>query len=106
MTGMPNNIRQHETVIEVTYLYQITPWWSLQPDLQGVFNPGAALASSLQIPPRKPSLAVVRARRSTSDHSRFLPRYSNQSNIRRSTTSALYRRGNSLGALPTFPQSG
>ena len=58
ITGMPNNIRQHETVIEVTYLYQITPWWSLQPDLQGVFNPGAALASSLQIPPRKPSLAV------------------------------------------------
>jgi porin len=57
-TGMPNNIRQHETVIEVTYLYQIAPWWSLQPDLQGVFNPGAALPSSLQIPPRKHSLAV------------------------------------------------
>jgi porin len=58
LTGMPNNIRQHETVIEVTYLYQIAPWWSLQPDLQGVFNPGAALASSLQIPPRQDSLAV------------------------------------------------
>ena len=58
ITGMPNNIRQHETVIEVTYLYQIAPWWSLQPDLQGVFNPGAALSSSLQIPPRKNSLAV------------------------------------------------
>ena len=58
ITGMPNNIRQHETVIEVTYLYQIAPWWSVQPDLQGVFNPGAALSSSLQIPPRKHSLAV------------------------------------------------
>ena len=57
-TGMPNNIRQHETVIEVTYLYQIAPWLSLQPDLQGVFNPGAALPSSLHIPPRHNSLAV------------------------------------------------
>src|SRR5262245_19206851 len=52
ITGMPNNIRPHETVIEVTYLCQLAPWWSLQPDLQGVFNPGAALSSSLQIPPR------------------------------------------------------
>ena len=58
VSGMPNNIRPHETVIEVTYLYQIAPWWSVQPDLQGVFNPGAALSSSLQIPPRKHSLAV------------------------------------------------
>ena len=55
---MPNNIRQHETVIEVTYLYQIAPWWSVQPDLQGVFNPGAALPSSLHIAPRKNSLAI------------------------------------------------
>jgi porin len=58
ITGMPNNIRPHETVIEVTYLYQIAPWWSLQPDLQGVFNPGAALSSSLHIPPRHNSLAI------------------------------------------------
>jgi len=58
ITGMPNNIRPHETVIEVSYLCQIAPWWSLQPDLQGVFNPGAALASSLHIPPRKNSLAI------------------------------------------------
>jgi porin len=58
VTGIPNNIRPHETVIEVTYLYRIAPWWSLQPDLQGVFNPGAALPSSLQIRPRQNSLAV------------------------------------------------
>jgi hypothetical protein len=30
----------------------------VQPDLQGVFNPGAALSSSLQILPRQNSLAV------------------------------------------------
>ena len=58
ITGTPNNVRHHETVVEVTYLYQIAPWWSVQPDLQGVFNPGAALPSSLHIPPRKNSLAV------------------------------------------------
>jgi porin len=58
ITGMPNNIRPHETVIEVTYLYQLAPWWSVQPDLQAVFNPGAALSSSLQIPPRQHSLVI------------------------------------------------
>jgi porin len=25
----------------VTYQYQVTPWWVLQPDFQYVFNPGA-----------------------------------------------------------------
>ena len=58
LSGTPNNVRQHETVLEVTYLCQIAPWWSVQPDLHGVFNPGAALPSSLQIPPRKNSLAI------------------------------------------------
>jgi porin len=57
-TGTSNNVRPHETVIEVTYLYQITPWWSVQPDLQGVFNPGAALSSSLHIPPLQHSLTI------------------------------------------------
>ncbi len=57
-TGTSNNVRPHETVIEVTYLYQITPWWSVQPDLQGVFNSGAALSSSLHIPPLQHSLTI------------------------------------------------
>jgi len=34
-------VRSGETFVEVTYQYQIAPWWSLQPDFQYVFNPGA-----------------------------------------------------------------
>jgi porin len=33
-------IRSQEVVLEVTYQAQVTPWWTLQPDLQAVFNPG------------------------------------------------------------------
>jgi porin len=36
----------NETVIEATYLYQVAPWWTLQPDAQYVINPGAGLPSS------------------------------------------------------------
>jgi porin len=33
-------IRSSEVVLEVTYQVQVTPWFTLQPDLQAVFNPG------------------------------------------------------------------
>jgi len=33
-----------ETFLEATYQYAVAPWWSLQPDLQYVFNPGAGVA--------------------------------------------------------------
>jgi porin len=29
----------------LTYQYQVTPWWILQPDFQYVFNPGAGVAN-------------------------------------------------------------
>ena len=28
-----------ETVVEATYKAQITPWWTVQPDFQYIFNP-------------------------------------------------------------------
>jgi porin len=58
ITDTPNNVRDHETMIETTYLYRVAPWWSLQPTLQFVFNPGAALPSSLKSPPQQNSLTV------------------------------------------------
>ena len=33
----------NETVVEATYLYQVAPWWLLQPDAQYVVNPGAGI---------------------------------------------------------------
>jgi len=37
-------VRDHETAIELSYIAQITPWWSLQPDLQYVIHPGGNVA--------------------------------------------------------------
>lgn len=43
-TGRGEAFRSHETIIEATYLYQIAPWWTVQPDAQYVINPGASLS--------------------------------------------------------------
>jgi porin len=37
--------RGGETFVEVTYQYQATPWWQIQPDIQYVFNPGGGIAN-------------------------------------------------------------
>lgn len=36
-------VRSTEHVIEITYQYQVTPWWVLQPDFQYVINPGGGI---------------------------------------------------------------
>lgn len=41
--GISQPIRSSETFIEVTYQYQATGWWQLQPDFQYVFNPGGGI---------------------------------------------------------------
>ncbi len=35
--------RTSETFLEVTYQYEVAPWWQLQPDIQYVFNPGGGV---------------------------------------------------------------
>ena len=35
----------HETVFELTYKIAITPWWSLQPDVQYVLHPGGSTST-------------------------------------------------------------
>jgi porin len=37
--------RGTETYVEITYQYQVTPWWQLQPDIQYVFTPGGGIAN-------------------------------------------------------------
>ena len=44
-TGSFTPVRSGETFVEVTYQYQATPWWQLQPDFQYVVNPGAGIAN-------------------------------------------------------------
>ena len=33
-------VRDYELALELNYLAQLTPWWTLQPDLQYIVNPG------------------------------------------------------------------
>jgi porin len=37
--------RGGETFIELSYQFQVLPWWQLQPDMQYVFNPGGGIAN-------------------------------------------------------------
>ena len=36
-------IRSSEIVLELTYQYQVAPWWQVQPDAQYVFSPGGGV---------------------------------------------------------------
>jgi len=42
-TGAGSRYYGNETVFEATYLCQVSPWWTLQPDLQYVIHPGAGI---------------------------------------------------------------
>jgi porin len=41
--GAPSPVRGTEAFIEVTYQFQVAPWWQVQPDFQYVFNPGGGI---------------------------------------------------------------
>ena len=43
LTGQFHPIRSGETVLELTYRFQLTGWWQLQPDFQYIFNPGGGI---------------------------------------------------------------
>ncbi|MTJ83510.1 MAG: carbohydrate porin [Telmatospirillum sp.] len=43
LTGAYRPVRSGETFVEITYQYQVTPWWQVQPDIQYVFNVGGGL---------------------------------------------------------------
>lgn len=55
-TGAGAPYSGNETVLEATYLCQLTPWWSLQPDLQDVVNPGAGIPIGPDSKPLKNAL--------------------------------------------------
>lgn len=40
LNGPPFPIRSAETVFEASYIMQLAPWWSLQPDFQYIVKPG------------------------------------------------------------------
>lgn len=46
LAGAITPLPDHETVIEATYLVQLKPWWTIQPNLQWVLHPGGSGAVS------------------------------------------------------------
>src|SRR6516165_2383800 len=53
--GTGRTIRDYEAVLELTYQAPIAPWWTLQPDLQMIFHPGAHIA----LPPPAPATRAI-----------------------------------------------
>lgn len=45
LNGTLYPVRNGETFVEATYTYQRTPWWTWQPTVQYVFNPGAGITN-------------------------------------------------------------
>lgn len=44
LNGPPYPARTAETVFELSYIFQVTPWWSLQPDIQYIVRPQGGVA--------------------------------------------------------------
>jgi porin len=61
-SGLPVPARSFEYLVEVTYLAQMTPWLSLQPDLQYVVNPGGGVPDPADPAQRLRNELVVSAR--------------------------------------------
>jgi porin len=55
-SGSPYSI--NETVLEATYLCQVTPWLTLQPDAQYVINPGAGIPTASSRTPLKNAFII------------------------------------------------
>jgi porin len=39
-SGTSRPVRDYEMAVELTYRAQVTPWWTVQPDLQFILHPG------------------------------------------------------------------
>jgi len=64
VNGPPYPVRSSEVVLELTYVAQIAPWWSLQPDLQYIVRPGGGVPDPND-PARTVGNALVAGVRST-----------------------------------------
>ncbi len=58
-TGVDHLRRDDETVIEVTYMAKLAPWWVLQPDIQFIRHPGTHIASPADASGRTPLRNVL-----------------------------------------------
>jgi len=61
-SGTPVPARNTEKFVELTYQFQIAPWWQVQPDFQYVFNPGGGILNPNTIAVRLHDEAVIGVR--------------------------------------------
>ena len=54
--GPPYPIRHAEALLELTYVAQLAPWWTMQPDIQYIIRPGGNVPD-----PNDPAAAVGNA---------------------------------------------
>jgi porin len=54
--------RSAETIVAATYLYQVTPWWQMQADLQYALRPAGGIPNPDNPPVRVCDEAIVGAR--------------------------------------------
>ena len=52
--GVAQPARDYQTVLELTYLLNVAPWWVLQPDMQLIFHPGGHTAAPFPAPVGQP----------------------------------------------------
>jgi porin len=57
-------VRSRETLLEVSYQFQVTRWWQLQPDFQYIFNPRGGIPNP-NAPARRIGDAAVLGLRTT-----------------------------------------
>ncbi len=44
-SASPEPVRDYESILELTYIAAIAPWWTVQPDAQYFFHPGGHVAN-------------------------------------------------------------
>ena len=62
--GVLNPVRNFESVIELNYQAVISPWWTLQPDIQYIIHPGGNAASPNSVTSKSMGDALVIGMRS------------------------------------------
>lgn len=57
--GTPTAVRDHETAVELLYRAQLTPWWTVIPDVQYIIHPGGGVGLPDDAAQRIPDALVV-----------------------------------------------
>jgi len=63
--GTPTAVRDYEAVLEATYVAQVAPGWTVQPDIQYIFHPGGGVTDPASAGGQRIADALVLGMRTT-----------------------------------------